>query len=103
MDDAILLDRLRRVVAGVVGAARVPADASADTALADGGLWLDSVELLQVVLAAEGEFGIVFEPGEDLVGHGLTTLGTLADLVRRRSAAAPATGSASMPPRSTRG
>jgi hypothetical protein len=40
---------------------------------------LDSVELLQVILASEEEFGIVFKPGKDLVGDGLATLdGVLA-------------------------
>jgi acyl carrier protein len=102
MDDAALLDRLRGVVAGVIGADRVPADVSAATPLADEGLWLDSLELLQVVLAAEAEFGIVFEPGEDLVGGGLQTLGTLADLVRRRSVAPSPNGSRLESSRSTR-
>lgn len=93
MDDRALLDRLRGVVTRVVGAARVPADVNAHTALADGGLWLDSVELLQVVLASEEEFGIVFKPGEDLVGDGLATLGTFAALIRRRSARLSVPGS----------
>jgi acyl carrier protein len=100
MDD-VLLGRLRGVVAGVVGAARLPAELRADTALADGGLWLDSVELLQVVLGAEAEFGIIFEPGEDLVGDGLRTLGSLANLIQRRSASRFADGSAPGPPSST--
>ena len=92
MDDEILVDRLRGVVARVVGPARVPAGAGADTPMADGGLWLDSVELLQVVLASEVEFGIVVTPGEDLVGDGLATLGTLAALVRTRRASAATPG-----------
>jgi acyl carrier protein len=102
MDNAVLLDRLRGVIAGVTGVARLPAELGAETALADGGLWLDSVELLQVVLAAEAEFGIVFEAGEDLVGDGLQTLGTFADLIQRRSASRSAGGSAPAPPPSTR-
>jgi acyl carrier protein len=102
MDNAALLDRLRGVIAGVVGVARVPAGLGADTALANGGLWLDSVELLQVVLAAEAEFGIVFEPGEDLVGDGLQTLGTFGDLIARRSASRSAKGTVPAPPPSTR-
>ena len=43
------------------------------------------MELLQVVIACEAEFGITFEPAEDLLGDGLETLGTLADVIRRRS------------------
>ena len=62
------------------------ADVGADTPLGDGGLWLDSMELLQVVLACEARFGITFKPMEDLIGDGLETLGTLANVVRRRNA-----------------
>ena len=53
--------------------------------LRDGGLWLDSMELLQVVIACEAQFGITFKPAEDLLGDGLETLGTLAGVIRRRS------------------
>jgi len=86
MDNTTLLDGLRAIVTRVVGAARVPADVGADTRLSDGGLWLDSMDLLQVVLACEARFGITFKPAEDLIGNGLETLGTLADVIRRRHA-----------------
>jgi acyl carrier protein len=43
------------------------------------------MELLQVVLACEAQFGIAFEPAEDLIGDGLETLATLAGVIRRRS------------------
>ena len=85
MDNKAMLEGLCAIMARVVGAPRVPADAGADTPLSDGGLWLDSMELLQVVLACEGQFGITFKPAEDLIGDGLETLGTLADVIRRRS------------------
>ena len=84
MDDKAVVERLCAIVARVVGAPRVPANAGAGTFLRDGGLWLDSMELLQVVVACEAEFGITFEPAEDLLGDGLETLGTLADVIRRR-------------------
>lgn len=99
MDNLALLDRLRGIVTRVIGAARVPADVSAHTALAAGGLGLDSLELLQVIVASEEEFGIVFTPGTDLVGDGLETLGTFAALIRRRSPRLAAPGSASTPSR----
>ena len=85
MDDKALLEGLRAIVTRVVGAARVPSDVGADTRLSEGGLWLDSMELLQVVLACEAQFGITFKPAEDLIGNGLETLGTLADVIRRRN------------------
>lgn len=85
MDDEAVVEGLRAIVARVVGARRVPADAGAGTVLRDGGLWLDSMELLQVVIACEAQFGIIFKPAEDLLGDGLETLGTLAGVIRRRS------------------
>ena len=85
MDDKAVVEGLCAIVARVVGAPRVPADAGAGTPLGDGGLWLDSMELLQVVLACEAQFGITFEPAEDLLGDGLETIGTLAAVIRRRS------------------
>ena len=85
IDREPLLEKLRGILTEVVGAARVPPDLGVDMALGDGGLWLDSVELLQVVLASEAAFGITFEPAQDLVGDGLRTLGTLADVIRKRS------------------
>ena len=84
MDDKAALEGLRAIVTCVVGAARMPAGVSADTPLSDGGLWLDSMELLQVVLACETQFGITFQPAEDLIGDGLSTFGTLVDVIRRR-------------------
>ena len=85
MDDEAMVEELRAVVARVVGARRAPADTGAGTVLRDGGLWLDSMELLQVVIACEAQFGITFKPAEDLLGDGLETLGTLAGVIRRRS------------------
>ena len=95
MDDLALFQALRRIITGVVGPARMPAEVGADTPLADGGLSLDSVELLHVVVTCEAEFGITFEAAEDLVGDGLHTLGTLADVIRRRGPRLAADNSAS--------
>jgi acyl carrier protein len=86
MDEQSQLDRLRAVLVRVIGQARVPEDVGVDVPLADEGLGLDSVELLQVVLGCEAEFGITFEPAQDLIGDGLKTVGTLAELIRRRTA-----------------
>jgi len=87
MDERSQLDRLREVFVRVIGAARVPHEVGVDVPLAEDGLGLDSVELLQVVLGCEAEFGITFEPAQDLIGDGLKTVGTLADLIRLRAAA----------------
>jgi acyl carrier protein len=85
MDQSAVLDALRGLVAGLVGPARMPADLGADTPLAEGGLWLDSVELLELIVACETEWAITFEPARDLAGDNLETLGTLAALVHARS------------------
>jgi acyl carrier protein len=95
MDERTLVDQLRGIVTGVVGDARMPADFDDNTPLAEEGLWLDSVELLQVILACEDMFEITFEPGEDLIGDRLRSLGTLANVIRRRSASPASPGSAS--------
>ena len=95
MDEGTLVDQLRAIVTGVVGAGRVPAEIDGDTPLAEGGFWLDSVELLEVILACESKFGITFKPAEDLIGDGLRSLGTLADAIRRRSPCPSSAGSAS--------
>ncbi len=95
MDERTLVDQLRAIVTGVVGAGRVPAEIDGDTPLAEGGFWLDSVELLEVILACESKFGITFKPAEDLIGDGLRSLGTLGDAIRRRSPCPSSTGSAS--------
>lgn len=85
MDDVALVEELARIVSGIVGPARMPAAIDADTPLGEGGLWLDSVDLLQVAVACEGAFGITFQPGEDLTGEGLRSLGTFVRVIRRRS------------------
>lgn len=78
-----LLTSVLGIVAGVAGGARTPAGASADTALRDG-YWLDSMELLEVVLSCEAQFGVTFEASVDLTPEHLATVGTLAALVQRR-------------------
>ena len=91
-DGDAVLEALRAVVARVAGTRRAPpVTPGADTPLGEGGWWLDSLELLEVVVACEAEFGIVFEPGRDLLGGALDTLGTLAALIRSK---APPTSSA---------
>jgi len=85
MDDRSLLDTLRGIAADVVGPTRVPATVDADTLLREGGLWLDSLELLRVILSCEAKFGLTFAPDEDLMADGLRSFGTLAASIRRRS------------------
>lgn len=74
------------VVSRIVGPSRTPAEPTRDTHLGEGYL-LDSVELLDVVIACEQAFGITFNEQVDFQPGTFETLGTLVDLVDRKRAA----------------
>ena len=79
-----VLDRVQALVVGIAGLDRTPPDAGPDTALTDGGFWLDSVSLLEVIIACEAEFGVALDSQVDLTADTLTTARKLADLIERR-------------------
>lgn len=79
-----VLDAMRSIVARVAGPSRTLAESGPETQLSEGGFWLDSTELLEVVVACEAEFGIVFDAARDLTREALETLGTLTALVRSK-------------------
>jgi acyl carrier protein len=81
------LDKIRALVTRVAGPSRAPADSGPATPLSEGGFWLDSVELLEVVVACESEFDITFDATRDFDGDAFETLATLAALVDRKRAA----------------
>src|SRR5262249_27932671 len=58
----------------------------ADTPLGKDGLWLDSGQLLELVIACEVEFGVSVEAATDLTPDTLRTVGTLAMLIRSKRA-----------------
>lgn len=74
------LARVEAIVTTVAGPTRIPEGAGPDTPLGEDGYWLDSVDLLEVVLACEREFDLVFDT--DLVARSLGSARTLADLIR---------------------
>ncbi len=82
-----LLARTRALVERVVGPGRIPADAGPDTRLSEG-YWMDSVELLELLVVCEQEFGILFEESRDFDAASLETLGTLTNLIRSKQATA---------------
>jgi acyl carrier protein len=84
MNDEVFF-RTRAIIDRIAGAERRPADVNPDTRLVDG-FWLDSVEMLEVLLACEQEFGIVFAETGDLDDVRLDTIGSLVDLIRGRLA-----------------
>jgi acyl carrier protein len=78
-----LLDAIRAIVERIAGASRTPEHAGPDTRLADG-YWLDSVELLEVIISCETSFGVAFDAAHDFDRGTLATLGTLTELVRAK-------------------
>jgi len=76
-----IVERLLQLVTKLAGATRVPADAGPDTPLRDDGYWLDSVDLVELVVACEHEFGVLFEGETDLTAKALSTVRTVADLI----------------------
>ncbi len=76
--------RVCAIIEGIVGPARMPAGVDADTPLNDG-VWLDSVEMLELILACEREFGMVFDSSGQLAPEALATVGSLANLVTARA------------------
>jgi acyl carrier protein len=85
-DGDAVLAIARAIVARVAGPGRTPPDLGPDTKLG-GGLWLDSLELLEVIVGCEHEFGITFEDTTNLETDVLETLGTLVTAVRVRQSA----------------
>jgi acyl carrier protein len=84
MIETPVLDRVQALVVGIAGPDRTPPDAGPDTALIDGGFWLDSVSLLEVIIACEAEFGVALDSQADLTPDTLTTSRKLAALIERR-------------------
>jgi acyl carrier protein len=77
-----LVDRVLGIVVQVAGPHRAPPSPGPDTPLAEGGFWLDSAGLFEVVLACEAEFDVRFDTETDLFPERLTTVATLAETVR---------------------
>jgi acyl carrier protein len=79
------LARVQAIVARVAGPHRTPPDAGPDTPLGAGGFWLDSVDLLETLIACEAEFGVVFNSENDLNGE-VGTVSMLLGLIRAQRA-----------------
>jgi acyl carrier protein len=76
---AVVLD-LAAQVAGI----RAAPGSGESTPLAEDGFWLESVGLLELVVACEERFQVTFEPDTDLTTDSLATVGSLARVVHRR-------------------
>ena len=77
-------EQVQAVVTRIAG--RSPADAGPDTPLMEGGFWLDSVHVLETIIACENAFGVVFDPETDFTDRTLITVRTLCDLIRTKRA-----------------
>ena len=76
-----VLDRVQTIVTTIAGPHRTPANVGPGTALGHSGFWLDSIALLEVIIACEAEFGITFDSGADLTAKSLRTIESLAQLI----------------------
>jgi acyl carrier protein len=83
-DDTIT--RIIVLASRLAGPERTPRGAGPETPLAEGGFWLDSVGLLEMVVACEEEFGVEFDSEQDLTAEALGTVGDLATVIERKLA-----------------
>lgn len=81
--DAVVA-RVLEILARIAGPGRTPPGADPVTPLVEDGFWLDSVGLLETVLACEEAFGVSLDREGDLAGDGLVTVGGLAAAIRRK-------------------
>ena len=86
MTSAFTLDRVQGIVTHVAGPDRIPSGAGPDTPLQDGGFWLDSVSLVEVIIACEAEFDVVFDPETDFTDQALSTVRALYGVILAKRA-----------------
>ena len=77
-----LFDEVRAIVEKIA-APRVPSQVGSDTRLTED-FWLDSVEMLEVVIVCETKLGVAFDERSDFDGDALSTLGSLTALIRSK-------------------
>lgn len=79
-----ILPRVLAIVSRVAGPGRTPPGAGPETGLGEPGYWLDSVDVLEVVLACEHEFGVLLADATDLTRENLASVRSLAELIGRK-------------------
>lgn len=80
-----ILSRVLEIVIHVAGPNRKPADPGARTRLSGGGFWLDSIDLLELMLTCDQAFGPVFGAKSGPAMAHVETVGDLATLIEERS------------------
>jgi acyl carrier protein len=86
MNDDDIVTRVIALAARIAGPARTPDEVGPDTSLTEGGFWLDSVALVEVIVACEAEFFVEFDSEEDLTTGALESIGSLATVIERKLA-----------------
>jgi acyl carrier protein len=81
VSDQSALARVCAIVIRIAGPGRTPPGAGPDTPLHEGGFWLDSVETLEVIIACEEEFDMVFDWERELTPQSVHTPRCLAGAV----------------------
>jgi acyl carrier protein len=84
MTDEPTLEEVRAIVTRIANRGEV--HTGPDTPLTEGGLGLDSLNLLRTLLACEETFQVAFEPDTDCTDETLSTAGALFDLIRSKRA-----------------
>jgi acyl carrier protein len=84
MNSNHIVERVLALAAQIAGPERTPPQVGPDTQLAEGGLWLDSAELLEMIVACEAEFAVEFDSEADLTTEALGSIGSLAAVIERK-------------------
>jgi acyl carrier protein len=86
MNDDEIVTRVIALAASIAGPERTPQEVGPETPLTEGGFWLDSVALVEVIVACEAEFFVEFDSEEDLTTAALESIGSLASVIQRKLA-----------------
>ena len=95
-----ILARVLAIAARIAGPNRTPLDAGPSTPLWNGGFWLDSLDLMDLMLACDAAFGPVFDGSSGAAIVDTPTAGELAAAIEAwmRSRAPAPRSSASFAP-----
>ena len=78
------LARVLDIVSQIAGPNRMPTDPGASTRLWGGGFWLDSIDLIELMLACDAAFGPIFASRPSVMAD-IKTVGDLAAVIEAQS------------------